>query len=288
VELGGWDAATLVVNAITYASTLCSAGIAGFLVYSNELLRDIQRKQFRRLCVYFVGIAAASSIARVALLGGSMSGDFSGMFDGEFTGMILRSAEGNATGLRLAGLAIIAMSVANRRWQSAGAIGGIIAAISFAWIGHAHAMRPNTAPTLLLCLHLVCAAFWLGALPPLLVIARESDTGRIAAIAARFGKIAIAAVALLIFAGAGLLWLMIGSATEFWSSAYGRMMALKLFMVALILSLAAFNKLHLTVRLSHGDAGAAGMFRRSVKAEMALGGLVLLVTAAFTTIVGPP
>lgn len=288
MELGGWDAATVSVSAITYASTLGAAGTAGFLIYSNELLRDIQRKHIRRLCVYFVGIAAAASIARIALLGGSMSGDFSGMFDGEFTGMILRSGEGDATGLRLGGLAIIALSLPHRRWQSAGGVGAVLAAISFAWIGHAHAMRPSTLPTLLLCLHLTCAAFWLGALPPMLMIAKDSDTARIAAIAARFGKMAIAVVALLILAGVGLLWLIIGNAGEFWSSAYGRMMATKLSMVALILSLAAFNKLHLTARLSRGDAGATVLFRRSVKAEMALGGLILVVTAAFTTIVGPP
>jgi copper resistance protein D len=287
VELGGWDAATVGVNAITYASTLGAAGIVAFLLYSNSLLQDMQRNSIRRLCVYFVAIAAVASIARIALLAGSMSGDFSGMLDGEYTAMILRGGEGTATGVRLGGLAIIALSVALRR-QPAGVVGGIMAAISFAWIGHVHALRPSTAPTLFLCLHLACAAFWVGALPPLLMITRDSGMGRIAAIAARFGKIAIAVVALLILAGTGLLWLMIGHAAEFWGSAYGRLMALKLLMVGLLLSLAALNKLRLTPKMLRGESDAAVLFRRSVKAEMAFGGLILLVTAAFTTIVGPP
>jgi copper resistance protein D len=288
VELGAWDIATVCVNAITYASTLCAAGVAGFVIYSDKLLQDRQQNSIWGLCVYFVGIAAVASISRIALLAGEMSGDISGMLDSEFTGMILRGGDGTATGVRLAGLTIIALSMVSRRWRSAGVVGGIMAAISFAWIGHVHALRPSTAPTLLLCLHLACAAFWLGALPPLLIIAQDSDTGRIAAIAARFGKIAVAVVALLILAGACLLWLMIGNAAEFWVSAYGRLMALKLLTVALLLSLAALNKLHLTPKLLRGEAGAAVKFRRSVKAEMALGGVILLVTAAFTTIVGPP
>jgi putative copper export protein len=37
-----------------------------------------------------------------------------------------------------------------------------------------------------------------------------------------------------------------------------------------------------------GDARAALEFRRSVLAEMAVGALILLITAAFTTLTGPP
>jgi putative copper export protein len=81
---------------------------------------------------------------------------------------------------------------------------------------------------------------------------------------------------------------MISDAAKFWSSDYGRLLATKLVAVILLLSIAAMNKLYLTPRLLLGDAGAAGALRRSIKAEMVLGGLVLLITAAFTTITGPP
>jgi putative copper export protein len=82
--------------------------------------------------------------------------------------------------------------------------------------------------------------------------------------------------------------MLIGSAAPFWASDYGRMMAIKLLAVAALLSFAAWNKLVLTPRLLQRDARAAVQFRRSVLAEMAVGALILLITAGFTTLTGPP
>jgi putative copper export protein len=147
---------------------------------------------------------------------------------------------------------------------------------------------PNTAPSLLLCLHLLCGAFWLGALPPLWIIAAGTNESQIAAAAARFGKLALRIVALLVAAGASLLLILIGSAAQFWASDYGRLMAIKVLGVAALLSLAAWNKLILTPRLLRGDARALIEFRRTLLAEMGAGALILLITAAFTTLAGPP
>ena len=46
-------------------------------------------------------------------------------------------------------------------------------------------------------------------------------------------------VGLLLAAGACILWMLINDASEFWSSAYGGMMAIKLLVVALMLGIAA-------------------------------------------------
>jgi putative copper export protein len=100
--------------------------------------------------------------------------------------------------------------------------------------------------------------------------------------------LALRVVALLIAAGASLLLMLIGSAAEFWGSDYGRMMAIKLLGVAVLLSLAGWNKLILTPRLLKGDTRAVIRFRRTLLAEMGVGALILLTTAAFTTLTGPP
>jgi putative copper export protein len=141
---------------------------------------------------------------------------------------------------------------------------------------------------LVLSLHLLCAAFWLGALAPLLIVARDGDDPEIARVAVRFGNLALAVVAILLLAGAGILWTLIVDATAFWTSGYGAMMAIKLLAVAVLLCIAAANKLKLTPRLSNGDTGAARLLRRSILAEILCGALILLITAAFTTITGPP
>jgi len=125
-------------------------------------------------------------------------------------------------------------------------------------------------------------------LPPLLIITAGGNLSQIAAAAAGLGKLALRVVALLVAAGASLLLMLIGHAAQFWTSDYGRMMAIKLLAVAALLSAAAWNKLQLTPRLLKGDARAAAMFRRSLLVEMSIGALILLTTAALTTLAGPP
>jgi copper resistance protein D len=289
MEISGWDVAAVLAKAVTYAATLGAAGAVFFTLYCGTLLRDPQRGLLRRLIGILVGVAVAASVLRILLLAGSMSGEMSGMFDSAFAGMILRAGEGRASGVRLVGLALILFALSKNPGFRGPAIAGAIAApTSFAWVGHVHGMASNTAPSLLMCLHLLCAAFWLGALPPLLIIARGAHVPQIAAAAARFGKLALRVVAVLVAAGASLLLMLIGSAAPFWASDYGRMMAIKLLAVAALLSLAAWNKLVLTPRLLRGDARAAVQFRRSVLAEIGVGALILLITAGFTTLTGPP
>jgi copper resistance protein D len=289
VDISGWDIAAMFAKTVTYAATLAAAGAAFFAFYCATLLRDQQRGLTRRLIVILVGVAAAATVLRILLLAGSMSGELAGMFDSSFATMILGAGEGRASGVRLVGLALTLFVLSTKPVLRGPAIvGAILASTSFAWVGHVHGLVPNTAPSLLLCLHLLCAAFWLGALPPLLIIATDTNESQIADAAARFGKLALRVVALLIAAGASLLLMLIGSATEFWGSDYGRMMAIKLLGVAVLLSLAAWNKLILTPRLLKGDTRAVIKFRRTLLAEMGVGAVILLTTAAFTTLTGPP
>jgi copper resistance protein D len=289
MEFSGWDVAAMFAKAVTYVATFGAAGAVFFAFYCDTLLHDLQRGLIRRLIVALVGIAAATSVLRILLIAGSMSGEMSGMFDSGFASMILSAGEGRASGARIVGLALMLFASAkNPVFRGPAIVGAMAAATSFAWVGHVHGLVPNAAPSLLMCLHLLCVAFWMGALPPLLIVAKSANTAQIAAAAARFGKLALRVVALLIAAGASLLIMLIGSAAQFWDSDYGRMMIVKLAAVAALLSLAAWNKLDLTPRLLRGDARAATRFRRSLLAEIAVGAMILLATAGFTTLTGPP
>jgi copper resistance protein D len=289
LELSGWDAAAVGAKAITYAATLGAAGAIFFLAYCGSLLQEPQRSRIRRLIGTLVLASAVASCARILLTAATMSGDLAGMFDMTFTRMILGAGEGIATGIRLAGLALAALALrSSPRFQRLALVGAAPASMSFAGIGHVHALWPSIAPSVFLCLHLLCAAFWLGALAPLWITAQDRNESQIAAVALRFGQWALGVVTLLLGAGAILLWTLIGHAAPFWSSDYGRMMAIKLLLVAALLGIAAMNKLYLTARLLRGHARAFVQFRRAVQAEMVLGALILLITATFTTVTGPP
>jgi putative copper resistance protein D len=269
LELSGWDAAAVCAKAITYAATLGAAGAIFFLAYSGSLLHELPRSRIRRLIGALLLASALASCARVLLGGASMSGELAGMFDSGFVRMILGTSS-------------------NPRFRALALLGAATASISFAGVGHIRGLLPNTAPLLLLCMHLLCVAFWLGALGPLLIAARDRSDREVALLASRFGKLALGVVAVQLAAGAALLWTVIRGAAQFWSSDYGRMMAMKLLLVAALLSIAAVNKLYLTPKLLAGHAKAVIQFRRSVRTEMVVGALILLITAAFTTVAGPP
>jgi putative copper resistance protein D len=289
LELSGWDAAAVCAKAVTYAATLGAAGAIFFLAYSGSLLNELLHSRIRRLAGTLLVAAALASCARILLSGASMSGDLAGMFDSGFVRMLLGAGEGRATGMRLTGLALAALAMPSTpRFRALALLGAATASISFAGVGHIRALVPNAAPLLLVCMHLLCAAFWLGALGPLLIAARDGRESQVGLLAARFGKLAVGVVVLQLAAGAAVLWTLIGGAGQFWSSDYGRLMALKLLMVSALLSIAAVNKLYLTPKLLSGQAKAMIQFRRSVTIEMVIGALILLITATFTTVIGPP
>jgi putative copper export protein len=217
-----------------------------------------------------------------------MSGETAGMWDGSLIRMVWQAGAGRALEIRAIGLSLTALAMLMHRPPRWGLLGAAMAATSFAWTGHAQSLSPRVFPVLLLGAHLLGVAFWMGALAPLDLVARDGNASRIAAVAERFSAVAVFVVAGLILAAAPLLWLLLGGFAELWRSSYGRCIALKLAFVAGLLSLAAFNKLRLTPRLRAGDADAVRSLRTSIRLEMWLGIMVLAVTATLTTIAGPP
>jgi copper resistance protein D len=288
VEFSGWDVGAVAAKALVYEATLGACGAVFFLGYANVALNGWQRAKIRSFIGVQLLVAAVFTLVRILLLTGSMSGNISGMFDRDMARMILEAGEGTAASLRLAGLALAACALArNRRLQVPALLGAALAASSFAWVGHVHALRPMLPATLLSAVHLIGVAFWIGALLPLLWCAR-GEARTVGAIAQRFGSVAIIVVALLATAGLGLLWMLSAGQADFWSSGYGNLIVVKLLLVVLLLGAAALNKLSLTPRLLQGDAHAIVMLRRSVQLEILVAALILMVTAAFTSLLGPP
>jgi copper resistance protein D len=220
-----------------------------------------------------------------------MSGDAGGLADVGLARMILQAGEGRASLIRLIGLILIGASLVGRRSPAAVTLlGAVAAATSFAWVGHVHALsalRGAWLPALVIVVHLLGVAFWLGALIPLLIVARGADMSRIAATARRFGTVALFVVGGLLAAGAGLLCLLLRGVGELWTDDYGRLALTKVLLVSCLLALAALNHLRLTPRLFAYDTGALRALKRSITAEVAVAGCVLVVTAAMTTLAGP-
>jgi copper resistance protein D len=288
VDISGWDIGTVVTKTVVYAATLGASGTVMLLHYSADLLTESQRANIKQWAGIQLIVAALASLSRILLLTGSMSGELSGMFDRDMAGMILEAGEGISASLRLAGLALAACALArSRRLRLLALLGAALAAASFAAVGHTRALQLHLPATLFSCLHLIGVAFWIGALLPLLWCSRGKPRA-VGLMAKRFGDLAVVAVSLLIAAGLALLWMMSHGRADFWSSAYGNMIAAKLLLVALLLGAAAVNKLRLTPRLTNADPGAVVSLRRSIQLEIMTVLLILLVTASFTSLLGPP
>ncbi|MEO1704297.1 MAG: CopD family protein [Pseudomonadota bacterium] len=162
--------------------------------------------------------------------------------------------------------------------------GCLAVAISFAQVGHALG-EPKEVLAVLVVIHLLATAFWVGALAPLRHAA-HSPTG--ASLLHHFGNVAAFGVAILIAAGTALAYLFSGSITALFGTAYGLALLAKVGIVAALLGLAAVNKVRLVPALRAGSLVAAQALRRSIAWETLAVALILLMTAVLTSVTVPP
>ncbi len=155
-----------------------------------------------------------------------------------------------------------------------------LAAVSFALFGHAATAAPRwlTAPSV--AIHAAAVVFWIGALPGLAERAASPGAALVPTLR-RFSALAMPLVALLLLSGALLAIVQMRTPAALVASAYGRLLLAKLVAVALLLALAAVNRLLLTPAIERGETGAARRFRRSVAAEILLGVAILCLASGF-------
>lgn len=153
-----------------------------------------------------------------------------------------------------------------------------LAAMSYAASGHAVAAPPQILSTIAVAIHAAAMIFWTGALAPLLMALRGPDA---AIRLRRFSTIAIGMVVALVLSGAMLVAAQAGDPAALIGSDYGRVLGVKLALAALLLGLAALNRLRLTPALAAGKPGAGAAMARSIRAEIALAILILALAALF-------
>jgi putative copper resistance protein D len=175
---------------------------------------------------------------------------------------------------------------------------GAIALGAAAWAGHAAAAEPSPLRASAVdALHLAGAGAWLGGLAPLAWLLRRAarpehaDARPYAVLAARrFSRLALAAVLALVATGVLNAWSQVGSVAALLGTPYGRLLVLKLLLLAPILALAAVNRRRLLPALSgEGDAiGRPAMRRLAVSLGLeGLLALAVLAVVAWMTVTPP-
>ncbi|GIT93369.1 hypothetical protein JANAI62_37960 [Jannaschia pagri] len=283
--IDGLAVLAILAKAIGYGAALVAMGGVLFSTVFATRADAPALRTARQLAVGAALVGLAVLALRFGIRAARISGmGFEGAADPMMLGFVWDSPLGTAAIWRGAGdLAILAILVPRiGHWIALG--GSVAVAISFTQVGHALG-EPRAALAVLLVLHLLAAAFWVGALAPL---RRTAFLPIGADLLHHFGKIAVFGVAVLVIAGTALAYLLSGSLAALFGTAYGLGLLLKVGVVSALLGLAALNKVRLVPALRAGKPGTADALRRSISLEMLAVALILLATAMITTVTTPP
>lgn len=179
------------------------------------------------------------------------------------------------------------------RWRIAG-LGAIAVAIGFAMSGHASdgssfQLLEQTTDVL----HIVAAGAWIGTLAsltfagiPAALRANEEARGSVAAALVRaFSPLALTSAGVLALTGSYAAWMRLGGLAPLFSSDYGRVLLIKLGVIAAVMMFGAINWRYHGPRL--GSEGAARTINRTALVELSLGLLVIIVTAGLVAMATP-
>lgn len=274
-----------------------AALIASFTLYLGVLgasgtvlaTRVFRLQNTRNIALWFAALGGLAALLGFSIKGAELTGSVSGLYDTEMLGLLWGTPVGTALRLCLFGLStlIIGHFLGHvGAWISL--VGSLIAISSFTQIGHIAGLE-NLLLQLALLVHLFAVAFWIGILIPLKRAASNPKTYEDAAtLGHRFGKVATFTVPLLIVLGVMMGYQLIGSWSGVFTTSYGQVLLIKIAFVALLLGLAALNKLRYVPQLKAGDPSSAQGLVRSISLEWLVIVSVLALTAFLTTNVTLP
>ena len=286
------DALWGLVRALELVLVLQSAGAALFAIAFGRSLAH-SAAGIARLARNAACAALAVLVLHGVLELARMAGDWSGAIDPALLRVALSASTAGALGVRAAALVCLVVALAGAGAGSRGrvrtglALAGVaLAAGSFTLTGHTavSAYRWLLAP--LLAAHILVLAFWFGALRPLARVTRAEELSTAAAVLARFSAAAVRLVPLIALAGAGLALLLLPDAAALLEP-YGRLLLLKVVLFALLMGLAALNRLRLVPEILRGESRALRRLRASMAAEYLLICAAIAVAAVMTGFYSP-
>lgn len=280
---GHLQAAAVLLRAGHYAGALGGAGLAFFALLFGGGQHAADAARLRRWAALAASLGVLAGLGGLAAQVAALTGGGAPL-DAEVWGVVLASRAGVSHAVGWVGLLLVALLAFGPRWAPVAAAGGALACASHLLLGHTTqggAARPLLAGLLLV--HLLAAAFWLGALPPLAWAARRGGPAA-ARLVEAWSRVAVLAVPVLLAAGLSLAWLLAGGWRGLLASLYGWALAAKSALVATLLGLAAWHRYRSTPALAAGAGGAGRRLARSIAAEAAVFVLVLYAAAELVSV----
>jgi putative copper export protein len=157
--------------------------------------------------------------------------------------------------------------------------------------GHTAAAIVGTAPNIVLMVHVLAAGLWIGMLAVIFVTVLPvalRDTARVPLLRATilsFSGVALVSAATTVLTGVLNARTLLGDFTSLTATLYGRTLLLKVAVVAVLLSIGAYNWRVIRPRL-HSVAEALRL-RSTIRLELLLAALVLTITAVLVVTMPP-
>jgi len=217
------------------------------------------------------------------------AGPMATLFEAETWSLGFHSSFGASALFLAAGLVLLGLAARlagqNAEWLAG--LGIVAAVAGFALTGHAATAPPRwlTAPAV--GVHVLMVGFWMGSLPPLLLALKREDGQLAASRLLTFSQWGAPAVTLLLASGIALSTVQLGGFSAFFATSYGLVLLGKLLAVAVLLSLALVNRLRLAPALALGRPGAAAALKRSIRLELLLFAVIVLLALELGNLVPP-
>jgi putative copper resistance protein D len=252
------------------------AALIGSLAVDLLVLRDdgptlhAGRRRLRRLRVASVIVLVLVSMAEVVLRGRTMTGaGLSGVLSA-VPSILGRTHFGHVWVIRfilLAGALCAACSL-----RRAGRVVTLVAAIGVAFTtaatGHAGDWGDLSLSAAIDWVHVVASSSWVGGLLSLVVAGRSRDvpiwpSPLFETIARRFSRLAGWSLLAVVSSGSYNAWVQVRMPAALWSTTYGRVLCIKVVLVAVIVWLGAASRYTIVARLGHPEPGGllARLFR---------------------------
>jgi putative copper resistance protein D len=312
------DVLSVALRAVSFTLLLNAAGIPIFIAAFGRLIPSAV-PAVRQLGWKLAIAALMFVVGHHALEAARMTGEMSGVMDPAMQKMALLSPAGAAFAARVRGLVLVAVGLrraaplpqrkgaALARTAAVGGggggalagaarlltgvrgpllialVGALISTTAFTLVGHTSVTPHRLAAAGLLTLHLLVVAFWLGALWPLYLVAKQEQPAVTVRVIDSFSLAAAWVVPLILLAGVGLTAVLVPSLAVFWQP-YGQLLLVKVSLFAVLMAMAAVNKWRFGPACAEGNTAA---FERTVVIEYVLICVVLAVTAALTTFYSP-
>lgn len=304
------EPAVIVLRLMQYAGAMVLMGSSLFFVYALPASGDGSAAEARWARPLLIGAGLLVAVAAIFGIGAQSSVLAGSISDGlkteTLTAVVAGMNLGKAAVVRasvaiLAVFGLLFLKPGRPAWIIA-ALLGAIATASLAWMGHGAATEGPLGRLHLGSdvLHALAAAVWIGALTGffgLLAVASTTPATSQALHRALhgFSGIGSALVAVLVLTGLINSWVLVGPEhlSNLLTTAYGRLLSLKLIVFLAMLALAAANRFRHTPALGRvlsADLSpdlALRTLRRSVILETALGLAVLALVAWFGTLPPP-